>query len=463
MSIVRKLTKTLDSTDSMKVFVPTVDDFRADPPRSVNDEMAQRPHSGVEPMVSVGIMHGERIEFSFCGDYDLVGTRRTAFCHSEEMMECTVSGDKLSFGGELYEQLYFSPRVTSVFHDTSTYFSLRNVMIGVDFHWQRYENQSFKGDLKLIVDNGVIHAINVLPVETYLFSVISSEMSPAASLELLKAHAVISRSWLLASLGVEHTESCACVATEGEFAKWYERDSHTLFDVCADDHCQRYQGITRINNDKPMRAIVETYGQVLSYDGEICDARYSKCCGGSSELFESCWADEQVPYLAQVECRKNDNEPHFCDTSDPEILAQVLNNYDQETADFYRWTVEYGHEELAQIVCQRSGIDFGAIVELEPLDRGVSGRITRLRIVGEKRTMIVGKELEIRKWLSTSHLYSSNFTVEKTSDKFIFRGAGWGHGVGLCQIGAAVMGAKGYKYDEILYHYFSGAELECLY
>jgi SpoIID/LytB domain protein len=307
-------------------------------------------------------------------------------------------------------------------------------------------------------------------------------MSATASLELLKAHAVISRSWLLKPIiHNEHNANAVLEQrTDDELIKWYERDSHELYNVCADDHCQRYQGITRARTENVRLAIEATRGLVLMSDGEICYARFSKSCGGVSEVFESCWADEHYPYLERVvdsqqsivmDLTVEENadawirgeHDSFCNTHDKEILSQVLNNYDQETTDFYRWKVEYTTEQLSELVARRSGIDFGTIMALEPVERGVSGRLTRLRIVGTKRTMVVGKELEIRRWLSESHLYSSAFVVDKTEDGFRLIGAGWGHGVGLCQIGAAVMGAKGYKYDEILRHYFVNSELNVLY
>ena len=365
--------------------------------------------------------------------------------------------------------------------------------IGVDFHWQRDEDQSFTGKLKFIVENGKLTAVNILSVEDYLLSVISSEMSATSSAELLKAHAVISRSWLLAQMdktarlkaGAEkYTTS---FMTEKELTKWYDREDHSNFDVCADDHCQRYQGITRASTPEVEHAINETYGLVLMFGDAVCDARFYKCCGGITELFENVWEPVSHPYLQMV--IDNDrapagfetdltreenavrwikgNPPAFCNTNDREVLSQVLNNYDQETTDFYRWKVIYTQQELSDLVRSRTGIDFGMITDLEPLTRGVSGRIIRLKIKGDKKELIIGKELEIRKSLSKSHLYSSAFYVEKSVDatgvRFILHGAGWGHGAGLCQIGAAVMGAKGYSYEQILIHYFKNANLKKIY
>ena len=341
-------------------------------------------------------------------------------------------------------------------------FTLKDVVIGIGFHWERKEEQTFCGALLLKMEEGQVRAINVVPVETYLTSVISSEMSANASLELLKAHAVISRSWLMVMMeGRRKKEEGRCQLptasyheqlSENSIIRWYDSEAHTGFDVCADDHCQRYQGITRQSNPQVVEAIEATRGLVLTYEGKICDARFSKCCGGMTEVFESCWENIRHPYLVA-------KEDPYCNTKDKRILSQVLNNYDQETVDFYRWTVSYTTDELSELVSRKSGIDFGHILDLVPQERGASGRIITLKIVGEKRTLTVGKELEIRKWLSESHLYSSAFDVEKTADGFILHGKGWGHGVGLCQIGAAVMGDQGIPYDEILTFYYPHAEL----
>ena len=345
-------------------------------------------------------------------------------------------------------------------------FTLKEVVIGIGFHWERKEDQTFCGALLLKMEEGQVRAINVVPVETYLTSVISSEMSANASLELLKAHAVISRSWLMRILNDNvddndndklSTVNCQlstinCQLSTDHIIRWYDNEAHVGFDVCADDHCQRYQGITRQSNPQVVDAIEATRGLVLTYEGKICDARFSKCCGGMTEVFESCWENIRHPYLVA-------KPDPYCNTKDKCILSQVLNNYDQETVDFYRWTVSYTTDELSELVSRKSGIDFGRILDLVPQERGASGRIITLKIIGEKRTLTVGKELEIRKWLSESHLYSSAFEVEKTVDGFILHGKGWGHGVGLCQIGAAVMGDQGIPYDEILSFYYPHAEL----
>ena len=340
-------------------------------------------------------------------------------------------------------------------------FTLKDVVIGIGFHWERKEEQIFCGALLLKTEEDEVRAINVVPVETYLTSVISSEMSANASLELLKAHAVISRSWLLVMMNRGKKEGgrgkrtdviCHEQLGENSIIRWYDNEAHVGYDVCADDHCQRYQGVTRQSNPQVVEAIEATRGQVLTYDGKICDARFSKCCGGMTEVFVSCWENIRHPYLVA-------KPDPYCNTQDKRILSQVLNNYDQETVDFYRWKVHYTTEELSGLVRRKSGIDFGSIQDLVPVERGASGRIITLKIIGKKRTLTVGKELEIRKWLSESHLYSSAFEVEKTEDGFILYGKGWGHGVGLCQIGAAVMGDRGIPYDEILSFYYPHAEL----
>ena len=366
-------------------------------------------------------------------------------------------------------------------------FLLKNVRIGIGFHWDRLEDQEFEGTLE-IRDNadGTQTAINRLDVEDYLSSVITSEMSATSSLELLKAHAVISRSWVLRpiispSTGTDKPD----LSDLDRHVIWYERDAHEGFDVCADDHCQRYEGITR-RDEHPeaaanvQKAIDATRGQVLMYDGKVCDARFYKSCGGATELFENAWANEHYPYLEPVrdeigtplpDLTIEENAQEFirtspsayCNTNDARVLGQVLNNYDQETKDFYRWTVQYTKEELSEIIRDRSGIDFGEILDLVPIKRGPSARLYEMQIVGSKRTMVIGKELEIRKWLSRSHLYSSAFVVDRNENgDFILTGAGWGHGVGLCQIGAAVMADKGYTYEQILAHYFPGSELKTI-
>ncbi len=437
-------------------------------------------------LVSVGVMNAETVSFFLDSPFLLNGSIEMP---AGEYI-ATMRGEDVEFNGQTYKEIYLSPMTECNFHEPEIAFTLNEVMIGVNFHWQRYERQSFKGDLKIVNDGTKLHAINVIDVEAYLFSVISSEMSATASLELLKAHAVISRSWLLASMrgyaGQPVSNQPTVTITDDSLIKWYERDAHNLFDVCADDHCQRYQGIIRATtvdcNPNALTAILETAGQVLMYEDRICDARYSKSCGGMSELFENCWADVHHNYLKAVPCAthkisipdltigenaqnwiRTNNQKCFCNTTDKEILGQVLNNYDQETTDFYRWTVKYSQKELSELVKKRSGIDFGTITDLIPIQWGESARLVKLKIVGTNKTMIVGKELEIRKWLSESHLYSSAFVVDKDEDNnFTLTGAGWGHGVGLCQIGAAVMGAKGYDYKEILFHYFRNAEIKTI-
>ena len=484
MAVERKKKEWIESVDSMKMYVPKEFGAEQDPPKMEKADMEQLPKLLQEPIITVGIMHAERISFFFDSPFRCAEFPNITF---DGEYEVSLSEDgRASFFEQEFDSLHFTPIEEQDYTSEDGYFELDDVVIGINFHWERKENQRFKGGLTFMVEHGKVVAINEIPTEAYIFSVISSEMSATASLELLKAHAVISRSWLLKP--IIHNEHNATAVleqrTEEELIKWYERDSHELYNVCADDHCQRYQGITRARTENVRLAIEATRGMVLMNNGEICDARFSKSCGGVSEVFESCWADEHYPYLERVVDSKSAESvmstpdltveanaeawirgeyDSFCNTHDKEILSQVLNNYDQETTDFYRWKVEYTTEQLSELVARRSGIDFGTILALEPVERGVSGRLIRLRIVGTKRTMIVGKELEIRRWLSESHLYSSAFVVDKIEKGFVLTGAGWGHGVGLCQIGAAVMGAKGYKYDEILYHYFVDSQLETLY
>ena len=411
------------------------------------------------PLVSVGIVGAESITFTLNG-YGEDGSSRTA----------TIHNGLIQYDGKAHTRLCFKPQ------SPDDGFSLMDVVIGVNFHWQRLETQTFRGSLRLLADGGKIWAINDLPVEDYLESVISSEMSAQSSLPLLRAHAVISRSWLMSQ--IDGNTAPNTQASHGDaFIRWYDHTDHTLFDVCADDHCQRYQGITKETSPNVAEAIRRTRGELLTYGDEICDARFSKCCGGAMEEFQYCWDDTPKPYLKGIGDTPEETIPDltveenarqwilsspksFCNTTDKRILSQVLNDYDQETTDFYRWRVSYTQEELSKLVEKKLGAGLGTITDMRPLKRGTSGRICELRITGTKKTIVVGKELEIRRALSESHLYSSAFVVEKQGDTFTLIGAGWGHGVGLCQIGAAVMGDKGYAYDEILRHYYPGAEIE---
>ena len=421
-----------------------------------------------QPTLEVGIMSAKEIEFEILSDG--AGSRKAV-----------LREGKIEYDGALYDELYFGSKTPStMFAEPS--FVLHGVTIGVNFHWERKEDQKFAGALKIIVDKGQLTAINIVGVEDYLLSVISSEMSATASEEFLKAHAVISRSWVMAQIasarkghevkvpenvhdvpslisGLDsrfHQVAAESSSDVREYVKWYDHEDHTKFDVCADDHCQRYQGLTRATGETVRNAIDRTWGQVLTYEGELCDARFSKCCGGRMEKFSVCWNDKDYGYLQPLPDSHGHSEEGrcFCDTRDKEILGQVLNNYDQETTDFYRWTQEYGIDELSELVARRSGTPLGSIQGIEALERGESGRIYKLKITGSDKTLIVGKELEIRKILSESHLKSSAFDVEMTDDKVILHGKGWGHGVGLCQIGAAVMTSEGYSYEEILKHYY---------
>ncbi len=435
-----------------------------------------------EPRVDVGIMFEPQIDFVLQGNYLWSGSLVTG------SQNTVYSDGKILWNGSAYEELLFEPSDSA--NDS---FELLDVTIGINFHWERKENQRFRGALKLIVENNKLTAVNVISVEDYLISVISSEMSATASMELLKAHAVISRSWLLAQIqknkeiAEAKSEYTAFSQTEDECIKWYDREDHVNFDVCADDHCQRYQGITRASTKNVELAVRSTSGQLLMSGEKICDARFSKCCGGAVEEFQYCWEDVKHPYLVKLRDDKS-GEPlpdltkedeavkwiytspyAFCNTTDKKILSQVLNNYDQETVNFYRWKVSYSQKELSELILKRSGVDYGEIVDLIPVERGTSGRLVKLKIVGTKRTQTIGKELEIRRTLSTSHLYSSAFVVEKENvinnipQSFNLIGSGWGHGVGLCQIGAAVMGEQGYTYDKILLHYYVGASINKLY
>ena len=437
-----------------------------------------------EPEVKVGIVSGQKIHFSLNKPYLAKGETVIG----EQEVEFSEGG--VLWNGNQYSSLTFHPQSA----DAS--FSLSDVTIGVNFHWERKETQTFLGTLRFVVESDKICAINELPVEKYLESVISSEMSATSSLELLKAHAVISRSWLLAQMKKRRdvAESgnnfFSFTKKEDMLIRWYDREDHTIFDVCADDHCQRYQGITKETSPHVAEAIRQTKGQVLLDGDEICDARFSKCCGGVTEEFQYCWEDTPKNYLTAVrdialgiestlpnltneeEAEKwiRFNPPAFCNTQDKRILSQVLNDYDQETVDFYRWKVTLTQEKLQQLIADRLKIDLGSILDMKSVERGTSGRISKLQIVGTEKTFTIGKELEIRRTLSDSHLLSSAFIVDKydideqgVPQRFELIGAGWGHGVGLCQIGAAVMGEEGYLYDAILLHYYQGAEIKKLY
>lgn len=435
-----------------------------------------------EPIVSVGIVSASKLCFSLNAPYTVCGSQRCG----KQVVE--LSEGRILWENTLYDELLFEPT------DAQSSFTLEDVTIGVNFHWERKEAQTFLGKLRFIVEDNNICAINELPVETYLTSVISSEMRATSSLELLKTHAVISRSWLLAQMEQRKADNnnvekqSSFFKTDEEIVRWYDREDHKRFDVCADDHCQRYQGITKAANKHVVEAIQRTAGEILTSHGEICDARYSKCCGGAVEEFQYCWENIKKPYLQAIPDTLPDTTPlpdltdeavarqwilsspdAFCNTTDQKVLSQVLNDFDQETTDFYRWSQTYSQAEVKQLLEEKLEVLFGDIIDLVPLSRGKSGRIYRLKIVGKERTLIIGKELEIRRALSKSHLYSSAFIVEKADikdgvpQKFIIKGAGWGHGVGLCQIGAAMMGKQGYRYEEILLHYYKGAEITKAY
>ena len=403
-----------------------------------------------QPTLAVGVMAAKSIEF------ELIGRGREKAVLKDGMIE---------YEGGLHKELYFKA-VPSASRFSEPSFVLHDVTIGVSFHWERKESQTFAGDLKIIVDGDTLRAINMVGVEDYLLSVISSEMSASASEEFLKAHAVISRSWVMARIAAQAEDSAAILSgqnvnAEDEYIRWYDHDDHKLFDVCADDHCQRYQGLTRATGETVRRVIDSTWGEVLKYEDKLCDARFSKCCAGVMETFDTCWQDKDYPYLKALADTPG-HEPEgrcFCNTTDKDILSQVLNNYDQETTDFYEWTEILDPVSLGELIEKKLGVNVGTVKYMEPLERGASGRICRLRIVGERKMITVGKELEIRRILSKTHLKSSAFTIEYPDNgTIVLHGRGWGHGVGLCQIGAAVMASEGYSYQEILHHYYPGAD-----
>lgn len=457
------------------VITPRKEDFESLTEKQVLD--IYRQVTPQQPKIRVGIMAAKEIRFCLNDSYS---DGRSSY--EGEMSISAVQG-RLSWNGVLIDSLTLKP------NEHGSTFTLHDVTIGIGFHWERHEEQTFSGQLKFIIEDGLVRAINILPVEDYLTSVISSEMKPTASREFLRAHAVISRSWVLAQLrspyrSVQTAETAE--PTHGHILdriiKWYDHDQHTLFDVCADDHCQRYQGRTRIISAAAQAAVKDTFGQTLVSEGHLCDARFSKCCGGVTEQFETCWQDEHKPYLVALRdssinegalpdltIEENARQwilsdpKSFCNSADGNILSESLNGYDLETPDFYRWTVQYTTAQISDIFRRKSGLDIGDIIDFRPIKRGPSGRIYELEIEGTKSTVTIGKELEIRRTLSESHLFSSAFVIEKTQDGFILKGAGWGHGVGLCQIGAAVMAAKGYTYREILQHYYPHTTLGRFY
>jgi SpoIID/LytB domain protein len=442
-----------------------------------------------EPQISVGILTHNKIVFELYGVFHVPGVKeslsgvQTVEIVNEKLV-CKSAKNKI----ESDDEILFEPA-----DPESESFVIRDVVIGLKFHWERKEKLRFNYSLKIIKDSDKIIAINLLPLEKYLASVISSEMSAKCSLEMLKAQAVVARSWILSQM--EKSKSIkktklnyeSEIKLESEIIKWYDREDHKLFDVCADDHCQRYQGITKITSETSRKAVRQTRGIVLTSDGKICDTRYSKCCGGITEAFENVWEPVKHKYMSSLFDYKYEPEnfnadfsneenarkwitgkpSSFCNTNDIKILQQILIDYDRETKDFFRWKVVYKQKEITDIIREKSGFDFGDIIDLQPLERGSSARLIKLKIVGTKKTLTIGKELEIRRMLSKTHLYSSAIVTDKVGkgipDEFIIYGAGWGHGVGLCQIGAAVMAEKGFMFDEIVLHYFLNAKLTRTY
>jgi SpoIID/LytB domain protein len=443
-----------------------------------------------EPLINVGIVTRNKISFELYGEFKVTGSKDTySGLFNAEVKDDSIVCSSSTSSYEFTDEVYFEPE--DLFSDS---FLIEDVTIGVGFHWQRKESQQFNHTLKLFRDKDYLIAINILPLEDYLTSVISSEISAKSFLQSLKAQAVISRSWVLAQLAKSDFKTSDELPnkekqTKEEHIRWYSKEQHTNFDVCADDHCQRFQGITKITTDIVRKAVFETRGIVLMHDGNICDTRYSKSCGGITENSKNVWEPVDRPYLKSVIDYKhepddfnldftnevnasnwiNDYPPAYCNTDDEIILSQILVDFDQETKDFFRWKLEYSQEELSSIIKEKSGFDFGNIIDLIPVERGQSARLIKLKIVGNKKILIVGKELEIRRLLSKTHLYSSAFVVDKKfkdsdiPDKFILSGAGWGHGVGLCQIGSAVMAERGHEFDEILLHYFSNAAIKKIY
>jgi len=436
-----------------------------------------------EPNISVGILEGKRVVYgTFNGPYELPNSIRLkgTFCAKCENNTLVLYDDE---GIEVVKsrELYCKPIGNATF-------TINDVTVGKNFHWEKKEHQTFEGILRLsLVNDGSIIVINEIGIESYIKSVISSEMSAESPLEFLKAQAIVSRSWLVAMLErkKKNTQPYQTNYTEEQIIRWYDCNDHIAYDVCADDHCQRYQGVTKVISQSVKEAVNNTRGTYLVQGNEICDARFSKSCGGRTELFETCWEDSHHAYLQSISDSEVEFAPitseaeaekwilsspeAFCNIADTKVLEQILPSLDQKTTDFFRWKVKYSREELEEIIRQKSGFDPGKLMEITPLQRGPSGRIHKLRITGTKRSVVIGKELEIRRWLSETHLYSSAFIVRNEGNKnnppdnFVFYGAGWGHGVGLCQIGSAVMALKGYSAEKILRHYFNNCELKKFY
>ena len=442
-----------------------------------------------EPLISVGILTESKIVFEFYGEFRAAGLKDSfSGVYTAELVNDNIICRNLKSRIQVPDEILFEPA-----DPLSESFVIRDVVIGLKFHWERKEKLRFNYSLKIIKDGNKLIAINTIPLEQYLASVISSEMSAKCSLEMLKAQAVVARSWIISQMekSKEIKKSDARYNSEvdlkGEIIKWYDREDHKLFDVCADDHCQRFQGVTKITSEAARRAVKQTLGIVLTSDGNICDTRYAKCCGGITEDFENVWEPVKYNYMSSVIDYKFEPEnfkldfsveenarkwilgspPAFCNTTDKKILQQILIDYDRETKDFFRWQIKYKQKELADLIKVKSGIDFGNIIDLVPVERGSSARLIKLKIIGTKHAITIGKELEIRRLLSSTHLYSSAIIIQKVGkevpDEFIIYGAGWGHGVGLCQIGAAVMAEKGYMFDEIVSHYFSNTRLTRTY
>lgn len=441
-----------------------------------------------EPLLNVGILTSKVINFELYGDFSVFGFKETfSGMFTAEVVNniivCTYGNNKL----EISDEIEFIPS-----DPISESFLIKDVIIGEGFHWEQKQKQRFSHTLKIIKNKKNVCAINIIPLENYLMSVISSEMSAKSPLELLKAQAVVARSWVLSRMSTaqnrkEGDAADSFTELENEIIKWYDTTEHKIFDVCADDHCQRFQGVTRITSETAREAITQTRGILLLHDGKICDTRYSKCCGGITELYENVWAPVKNPCISSVVDYKFEpetfnldltneknaykwikgNPSAFCNTEDNRLLTNILNDFDLHTKDFYRWKIVYTQHELAGLIKEKTGIDFGDIIDLIPLERGASARLVKLKIAGSKKSFTIGKELEIRRALSKTHLYSSAIVVEKSEEnppqEFTIYGAGWGHGVGLCQIGAAVMAQMGYQFDAIILHYFKNSVLKKIY
>lgn len=362
------------------------------------------------------------------------------------------------------QKLGSTVRIVLDTNNTSSHITVSNIMIGIQFHWQKHEDLDYRGIIEVGFNNqGKLVVINEIDLENYLVSVNSSEMTSDCPIGLLESQTVVARNTVLATMGKHHY--------------------NTNFHLCSDDHCQCYHGKKR-EQQVSRQAVENTWGRILLHGDEICDARYSKICGGIMEDYRYVWENRDIPYMVsgidsdeEINYPANTEEtakelidtslPAYCNTDLHKLPENLANLY--STQNLFRWEVTYPREELESLISEKTGKDIGELQDIIPLERGDSGRLIYINLVGSDKTLKIGKELEIRRVLSKSHLYSSCFYVRKEMgtdgkvSRFILKGAGWGHGVGLCQVGATVMASKKIPYQKILEHYYKNTNLVSLY